>query len=87
MIKSDDKSNAQCWELEVTCKNRKYLKDIVGALLKHGMINFEVELIDYHYFNEDGMDARYTVFMWCTCFNHLLGISTDLQRIEDKHEK
>ena len=25
MIKVDEKSNAQSWELEVTCKNKKYL--------------------------------------------------------------
>lgn len=46
MIKVDDKSNAQSWELEVTCKNRAYLNEVVKAILKYGMIEFEVNIVD-----------------------------------------
>ena len=28
MIKLDEKSNAQAWELEVTCRNKKYLDEV-----------------------------------------------------------
>lgn len=38
MIKSDVNSNAQSWELEITCKNKKYLDEVVSAILKYGMI-------------------------------------------------
>ena len=47
MINTDEKSNAQSWELEVTCKNKKYLKAVVKAILKYGMIEFEVNVVEY----------------------------------------
>ncbi len=81
MRKSDEKSNAQSWELEITCKNKKYLDAVVGAILKHGKINFEVECIEC-LANSDGWDGRYTVLMWCSWFGNLKNISKDLARIE-----
>jgi len=86
MIKTDEKSNAQSWELEVTCKNKLYLDAVVGAILKYGMINFEVESVDCHS-NEDGWDGNYTVLMWCSWFNNLKSISKDLANIEKKLDK
>ena len=86
MINSDDKSNAQNWELEVTCKNKKYLKKVVKAILKYGMINFEVKNVEFHYCHEGGYDARYIVFMWCSWFHNLADISKDLSKIEKKLE-
>ena len=46
MIKVDERSNAQSWELEITCKNKKYLDAVVGELLKIGKINFQVQNIE-----------------------------------------
>ena len=46
MMKLDEKSNAQAWELEVTCRNKKYLDEVVKAILKYGMVNFEVQLVE-----------------------------------------
>lgn len=84
MIKSEKPSNSQYWELEVDCKNKKYLNKVVKSLLKYGMINFEVELVDFLYNHEEGYDARYTVFMWCSSFNNLKNITKDLVKIEKK---
>jgi len=83
MINTDEKSNAQCWELEVTCKNKKYLNAVVKAILKYGAISFEVEVIEYSGYN-DGWEGRYTVLMWCSWFNNLKHISKDLAKIEKK---
>jgi len=47
MIKFDEKSNAQSWKLEVTCKNKKYLEEVVKVILKYGMVDFNVENIDF----------------------------------------
>ena len=86
MIKVDDKSNAQSWELEVTCKNKKYLDAVVMAILKYGMISFEVENIEC-LSSHEGWDGRYTVLKWCRCFSNLKEISKDLAKIEKKFEK
>lgn len=83
MINVDEKSNAQCWELEVTCKNKKYLDEIVKAILKYGMIEFEVRNVEC-LSNYDGWDGRYTVLMWCSWFNNLKNITTDLAEIEER---
>ena len=85
MIKSDEKSNAQCWELEVTCKNKKYLDAVVEAILKYGMINFEVENVEC-ISNDGEWDGRYLVLMWCSWFNNLKNISKDLAKIEKRLE-
>lgn len=82
MIKLDEKSNAQSWELEITCKNKKYLDEVVKAILKYGMIDFEVNTIEY-YTNPEG-DGRYTVFMWCSWFHNLKNITKDLEKIEKR---
>jgi len=82
MIKVDEKSNAQSWELEVTCKNRKYLNAVVSAILGYGMIEFEVTLVDVNTSHDGIFDGRYTVLMWCSWFNNLKNISKDLRRIE-----
>lgn len=83
MINTDTQSNAQSWELEVICKNKKYLNAVVKAILKYGMINFEVEVVDYAGYN-DGWEGRYTVLMWCPWFNILKSVSKDLAKIEKK---
>jgi hypothetical protein len=85
-MKLDEKSNAQAWELEVTCKNKKYLDEVVKAILKYGMINFEVELVEC-LSNYEEYNGRYTVLMWCSWFNNLSNIAKDLSEIEDKFEK
>lgn len=83
MIKTDEKSNAQSWELEVTCKNKKYLDEVVQAILSYGMINFEVENVEC-LSNADEWDGRYVVLMWCSWFNNLAAIAKDLKRIEKR---
>ena len=83
MINTDTQSNAQSWELEVVCKNKKYLNAVVKAILKYGTISFEVEVVDYHGYN-DGWEGRYTVLMWCSWFNILRNVSKDLAKIEKK---
>ena len=86
MMKLDEKSNAQAWELEVTCRNKKYLDEVVKAILKYGMINFEVELVECLKTHEE-WDGRYTVLIWCSWFNNLSNIAKDLAKIETKFEK
>ena len=86
MINTDEKSNAQSWELEVTCKNKKYLDAVVAAILKYGMIDFEVTNVEC-ITNDEYWDGRYIVFMWCSWFNNLRKISKDLWKIEKKFEK
>jgi hypothetical protein len=86
MIKLDEKSNAQAWELEVTCRNKKYLDEVVKAILKYGFINFEVELVEC-LSNHEEYNGRYTVLMWCSWFNNLSNIAKDLAKIETKFEK
>jgi hypothetical protein len=86
MIKVDDKSNAQSWELEVTCKNKTYLEAVVSAILKYGMIEFEVNIIDCITHHDGEYDARYTVLMWCSWFHNLKNISKDLAKIEKQLE-
>lgn len=85
MINSDEKSNAQCWELEVTCKNKKYLDAVVKAILKHGVIDFEVVNVEC-LGNHPEWDGRYTVFMWCSWFSNLKRIAKDLAKIEKRYE-
>ena len=86
MDRTDEKSNAQSWELEVTCKNKKYLNKVVKAILKYGLINFEVESVDFHHLHGGGWEGRYTVFMWSSWFHNLSDISKDLAKIEKKLE-
>lgn len=81
MINTDEKSNAQSWELEVTCKNKKYLEAVVKAILKYGMIEFEVNVVESFCTHPD-WDGRYTVLMWCSWFDNLKRISKDLAKIE-----
>ena len=83
MMKLDNKSNAQSWELEVTCKNKKYLDEVVMSILKYGIIDFEVENIEC-ISNSDVYDGRYTVLMWCSWFNNLKNIAEDLAEIEER---
>jgi len=91
MMKLDDKSNAQNWELEVTCKNKKYLDEVVMTILKYGMIEFEVQNVECITncggVNNDEWDGRYVVLMWCCSFNILKNISNDLAEIEERLEK
>ena len=83
MIHIDEQTNAQGWELEVACKNHKYLKAVVKTILKYGMIDFEVETVEYSAW-QDGFDARYTVLMWGSWFGTLNNITRDLAKIEKK---
>ena len=82
MIKEDVQSNAQSWELEVICKNKKYLDAVISAILKYGMMNFEVNIIDYHSYHDESFDGRYTVLIWCSWFRNLSSLTTDLENIE-----
>jgi len=84
MINTDEQSNAQSWELEVICKNKKYLNAVVKAILKYGMINFEVEVVEYSAWQDNKWDARYTVLMWSPWFSILKNVSKDLAKIEKK---
>lgn len=84
MIKVDDKSNAQSWELEVTCKNRAYLNEVVKAILKYGMIEFEVNIVDGISDLNGNWEGKYTVLIWCSWFNNLKNITTDLAEIEER---
>ena len=86
MLKVDEKSNAQSWELEVTCKNKIYLDAVVSAILKYGMIEFEVNLIDVSTGHDGIFDGRYTVLMWCSWLHNLKKITKDLAKIEKKLE-
>ncbi len=83
MIKVDEKSNAQSWELEVTCKNKQYLDEVVKAILKYGKIEFEVNLVEC-LSNEPEWNGRYTVLMWCSWFTNLQSIANDLAEIESR---
>ena len=83
MINIDEKSNAQGWELEVTCKNKKYLDEVVMAILKLGMIEFEVRCVEC-ISNDPDWNGRYTVFMWCSWFNNLKKIVDELAKIEER---
>lgn len=83
MIKVDEKSNAQSWELEVTCKSKKYLDAIMKVLKKYGMVEFEVNMVDVNYTHPEWC-ARYTVLMWCCGFNNLANLSRDLKKVEKK---
>ena len=86
MINAEPKSNAQSWELEVACKNRKYLNAVIKEILKDGFIEFEVTLEDILHSHEEGMDGRYLVLMWGTWFNRLAHISKKLSKIEKRFE-
>lgn len=86
MIKSDENSNAQTWELEISCKNKKYLDAVVEAILKYGILNFEVEVGEC-IGNHPEWDSRYTVLIWCSWFNNLASIANDLAEIQEKLEK
>lgn len=84
MIKLDEQSNAQSWELEITCKSKEYLDKIVKAILKCGNIEFEVNLVEGSFNHEGVWVGKYTVLMWCNWFNNLSQISNDLRKIEKK---
>ena len=84
MINTDEHSNAQSWELEVICKNKKFLNAVIKAVLKYGMIEFEVNVVEYTAWQDDEWDARYTVLMWCSWFHILSSVSKDLAKIEKK---
>ena len=53
------------------------------AILKYGMIDFEVNNTEC-LSNADEWDGRYTVLMWCSWFNNLKNITTDLAEIEER---
>jgi hypothetical protein len=86
MLKTESKSNAQTWELEVVCKNKKYLDEVVKAILSYGMINFEVENTECTSNVNGEWDGYYTVLMWCSWFSNLANIAKDLKKIEKRLE-
>jgi hypothetical protein len=86
MIHEDEKSNAQSWELEVACKNKKYMYAVVNAIQKYGMIDFSVENVEITNYDEE-IGGRYLIFMNCSGFNNLKNISNDLAKIEKDLEK
>lgn len=86
MIKTNEKSNAQNWELEVLCRNKKYLDAVVKAILKYGHIEFETELIEC-ISNSPKWEGRYSVLMWSAWFHNLKDITKDLARIEKRLDK
>ena len=81
MDKKNENSNAQSWELEIVCKNKKYLDKVVIALLEIGIIDFAVEQIE-NYSDYKGIEGRYTVFMSCAWFHNLKSVARKLNRIE-----
>ncbi len=84
MIKGDNMSNAQSWELEIVCKNKKYLDAVVSAVLKRGLISFEVEIVEFFTNHDGSIDGRYLVLMWSSWFHNLSPLATDLQKIEEE---
>lgn len=84
MINTDVNSNTQSWELEVVCKNKQYLDEVVGVILKYGMIEFEVDIVEYSPKFDNTFDGRYTVLMWCSWFNNLKNLAEDLDNIEKR---
>ena len=83
MIKVDEQSNANSWELEVVCRNKEYLDAVMAAILKFGMMNFEVEVTGCNS-NHKGYDGRYTVLVWCSWFHNLSALTKELEAIEKK---
>jgi len=84
MIKENNMSNAQPWELEIICKNKEYLDAVVSAVLKYGMMNFEVENIEFSSYHDGSIRGRYNVLIWCNWFHNLASLSIDLQKIEEE---
>lgn len=85
MMKLNENSKSQSWELEVTCKNREYLNEVVKAILKYGMMNFEVNSVECHG-NHEVWEGSYTVLIWCSWFSNLGDIAKDLKKIEKRLE-
>lgn len=83
MINADINSNAQAWELEITCKNKEYLNQVVRAILQTGTINFQVENVEYNS-TQDDWEGRYTVLIWSSWFSNLNNLTRDLAEIEEK---
>ena len=86
MINSDVKSNAQPWELEVVCKSKEYLSEVVNAIIKYGHINFQVDVVECVNY-ADTTKSVYTVLMWSSWFHNLAAIGSDLKEIEEKLDK
>lgn len=84
MINENEISNAQSWELEITCKNRKYLDAVVLAILKYGMLNFEVKAVEVHGDKDGVFEGRYLVLIWCCWFHNLSSLCEDLKKIEEE---
>lgn len=83
MLELDEKSNANAWELEITCKNKEYLDKVVLAILEIGMLSFKVENVEC-IGNHPEWDGRYTVLIWCHWFSNLHKLTSKLKKIESK---
>jgi len=79
MEKMNESSNAQAWELEVTCKNKEILTEVVNAIMSFNVIDFSVDNVDI-----DGENSRYLVFMSCSWFNNLKLLCDKLAEIEER---
>jgi hypothetical protein len=89
MIKADENSNAQCWELEIACKNIFYKNAVVDALKDFGMLSYEVEVGErLCSLTKDPADwnSRYTILIWCSWFNNLAPLALRLEKIERELE-
>ena len=87
MLNIDPNSNSQGWELEITCKNKKYLDAVVKAILYYGMIDFEVEGVEcLSNLPDEPWDGRYLVLMRCSWFHNLKDIAEALAEIEQRFD-
>lgn len=80
-------SNAQDWELNVVCKNKKYMKAIIEVLIDIGSIDYEVETVDYSAYADGDWDSRYVIYMSSCWFSNLAPLTKKLSKIEKKFEK
>lgn len=76
-------SNAQSWELEVVCKDKKYRDGVIKILTRYEpFFAFEID------YTEDGMGfqgtGRCTIFIAGCWFNNLAAIARKLDILE-KH--
>lgn len=82
MKEVNENSNAQSWELEVVCKNRKYLNAIIGVILEQKCLNFKAVCVDM-IANDD---ARYLVLVWGHWFGNLKNLTKQFAKIENRLE-
>lgn len=89
MIKGNEDSQAQSWELEVICKNKKYCDAVIKTLLNHGWVDFEVTSLQPKGKDRDtGLwEGSYSILMWSHWFTNLASLTADLKDIEHELEE